>query len=45
MTPATGLLTGRLAVTGSLAILLRHARSADALVGAIAGVPTRFPDD
>jgi putative sterol carrier protein len=45
LTPAAGLLTGRLAVTGSLAILLRHARSADALVGAIADVPTRFPDD
>lgn len=45
MTPAAGILTGRLAVTGSLAILLRHVRSADALVGAIAGVPTRFPDD
>jgi putative sterol carrier protein len=45
MTPAAGLLTGRLAVTGSLAILLRHARSADALVGAIADVPTWFPDD
>ncbi len=45
LSPAAGLLTGRLAVTGSLAILLRHARSADALVGAIAGVPTRFPDD
>lgn len=45
MTLAAGVLTGRLAVTGSLAILLRHARSADAVVGAIAGVPTRFPDD
>lgn len=45
LTPAAGVLTGRLAVTGSLAILLRHAHSADALVAAIAGVPTRFPDD
>lgn len=45
MSAAAGVLTGRLAVTGSLAILLRHARSADVLVGAIAGVPTRFPDD
>lgn len=45
MSPATGLLTGRLAVTGSLAILLRHVRSAEALVGAIAGVPTRFADE
>lgn len=45
MTPAAGLLTGRLSVTGSLAVLMRHVRSADALVGAIADVPTRFPDD
>jgi len=45
LSPAAGVLTGRLAVTGSLAILLRYARSADALVGAIAGVPTRFADD
>ena len=43
--PIAGILQRKLALTGSLAIVVRFVRSAEALVEAAAQVPTRFLDE
>ena len=43
--PLAGVTRGRISVTGSLATLMMHARSASALCGCARAVPTRFPDE
>jgi putative sterol carrier protein len=43
--PVAGIMRGRLALRGSLAIVVRHVSTAEALVDAATTVPTRFLDD
>lgn len=43
--PVAGILRGKLALQGSLAIVVRHVGTAEALVAAATTVPTRFLDD
>ncbi len=43
--PIAGILQRKLALTGSLAIVVRFVKSAEALVEAAARVPTRFLDE
>lgn len=43
--PLLGVTRGRIAVKGSLATLMLHAKSAAALVACARAVPTAFPDE
>ena len=45
LSPIAGILRRQLALRGSLAIVVRFVRSAEALVAAAAAVPTRFLDE
>ncbi len=43
--PIAGVTRGKIAVRGSLATLMMHARAATALVACAKAVPTEFPDE
>jgi len=43
--PIVGVTRGKIAVRGSLATLMMHARAATALVACAKAVPTEFPDE
>lgn len=43
--PLAGVTRGKIAVQGSLAILMMHAKAASALVHCAKAVPTAFPDE
>lgn len=43
--PIAGVTRGKIAVRGSLATLMMHARAATALVACASAVPTEFPDE
>jgi putative sterol carrier protein len=43
--PVAGILRGKLALQGSLSVVVRHVGTAEALVAAATTVPTRFLDD
>ena len=43
--PVAGIMRGKLVLRGSLAIVVRHISTAEALVDAATTVPTRFLDD
>ena len=45
MDPIAGVTRGKIAVRGSLATLMMHARAAAALVACAKAVPTEFPDE
>jgi len=45
LSPVAGLLQRRIALKGSLPVILRYVRSAEELVAAVATVPTRFIDE
>jgi len=45
LAPVAGILRGKLALQGSLAIVVRHVGTAEAIVEAATTVPTRFLDD
>jgi putative sterol carrier protein len=45
LAPVAGIMRGKLALQGSLAIVVRHVGTAEALVDAATTVPTRFLDD
>lgn len=45
LTPVAGFLQRRIALKGSLLVILRHVKSAEELVSAVATVPTRFVDE
>ena len=43
--PVAGIMRGKLVLRGSLAVVVRHISTAEALVDAATTVPTRFLDD
>lgn len=45
LSPVAGILQRRIALKGSLAVILRYVKSAEELVSAVATVPTRFVDE
>ncbi|HEY7686052.1 MAG TPA: hypothetical protein VH833_08110 [Gemmatimonadales bacterium] len=45
LSPIAGILERRITLTGSLPVILRYVKSAEALVSAVATVPTRFMDE
>ena len=45
LAPVAGIMRGKLALRGSLAVVVRHIATAEALVEAATTVPTKFLDD